>query len=121
VAEIPDTSPQQKRLIKLFDEGKCDELSVGYELLRDPKTHEVYHGDIDEVSLVTEAHFRGCRALVKAGKKSGADAHKGSRYGTTYRHVRAGAKSKVQKKQKKIERTRQKRERERQEKKRAFF
>jgi len=89
VAEIPCDSPAQERLIKWFDEGKCDELSIGYELLRDPRTHEVYHGDIDEVSLVTEAHFRGCRALVKAGRKSEANATE-KRFTTEYRRVRCG-------------------------------
>lgn len=90
LAEIPCNSPAQERLIKWFDEGKCDELSIGYELLRDPRTHEVYHGDIDEVSLVTEAHFRGCRALVKAGRKSEAGG-RDKRFTTEYRRgVRAG-------------------------------
>jgi hypothetical protein len=89
VAEVPCDSDLGKAAISLIDNGTCAEFSVGYGLYRDPVTKEVKHGDIDEVSFVTQAHFRGCKVGVRAGKRDG-PANTQAPY-TAYRTVRGGA------------------------------
>lgn len=71
IGEIPNNGPDDyyaRAAISLIDNGACQELSVGYPLERNPKTKEVTHLGIDEVSFVTEAHFRGCKVNVRANK-----------------------------------------------------
>lgn len=57
-----------RKAIEFVDSGECHELSVGYPLARNAKTKEVVHGKIDEISIVPEAHFRGCKVSIKAGR-----------------------------------------------------
>jgi len=62
------TGPGRKA-IEFLDSGLCQELSVGYELMRNDATKEVIRGKIDEISLVPEAHFQGCKVHITAGRK----------------------------------------------------
>ncbi len=66
----------------------CSELSVGYGLERNEETTEVFHNDIDEISLVPEAHFRGCKVRLSASR--GPTHKKGKGITTTFRTIRAG-------------------------------
>jgi hypothetical protein len=66
---IPGDSDYGRAAISLVDSGACQELSISYPLLRNPRTHEVSRMGVDEVSIVTDAHFRGCKVMVRAGKK----------------------------------------------------
>jgi hypothetical protein len=68
----------------------CNELSVGYGLERNEETTEVFHNDIDEISLVPEAHFRGCKVRLSASR--GPTHKKGPKISTTFRTIRAGSK-----------------------------
>lgn len=87
IAEIPGNDEYGRAAISLVDNGTCHELSVGYPLKRDPLTRVVSHGKIDEISFVDQAHFRGCKVNVKAGKRE--KKTKAAPY-TSYRVVRAG-------------------------------
>jgi len=91
IAEIPNDGPYGTAAINLMDNGTCEEFSVGYPIERDPVTKVVTLSPIDEVSMVNEAHFRGCRAAIKAHKRSGDNTsqQKLSAPYTTYRVVRA--------------------------------
>jgi hypothetical protein len=65
-AEVPADTPYQTEMIKLIDNGHCSDLSISYGVERDPDTGEVFQLPVDEISFVTEGHFRGCRVGVKA-------------------------------------------------------
>jgi hypothetical protein len=79
-----------QKAIQFLDSGDCHELSVGYALTRNDHTKEVERGTIDEISLVPEAHFRGCKVNVKAGRKHmGEDPGRQAPY-SYFRVVRAG-------------------------------
>lgn len=71
----------------------CSELSVGYGLERNEETTEVFHNDIDEISLVPEAHFRGCKVRLSASR--GPTHKKGKGITTTFRTIRAGSTKKT--------------------------
>ncbi len=89
-AEISGKGRYGQLAIDFVDSGACHELSVGYPLRRNPHTKEVHRLDIDEVSIVNEAHFRGCQVNVKAGRSaSGTKLPTEAPY-TMFRVVRAG-------------------------------
>src|SRR5208283_6040108 len=89
VARLDASTKYGKKAIEFLDSGECQELSVGYGLTRNDVTKEVSRGKIDEVSLVPEAHFRGCKVNVKAGRKGQPQERLVAPY-TFFRAVRAG-------------------------------
>ena len=89
VAKLYGNTKYGKKAIEFLDSGACQELSVGYQLTRNDVTKEVSRGLIDEVSLVPEAHFRGCKVNVKAGRKGQPKERLVAPY-TFFRAVRAG-------------------------------
>jgi|WetSurMetagenome_2_1015567.scaffolds.fasta_scaffold00112_34 hypothetical protein len=93
VATIKGDTKYGRKAIEFVDSGECHELSVGYGLHRDKHSKEVTHGNIDEVSIVPEAHFRGCQVNVKAGRsgQSTTESQKPRQAPyTIFRAVRAG-------------------------------
>ena len=70
VGRIYGNTMSGRKAIEFLDSGACHELSVGYPLIRNDRTKEVVHGHIEEVSLVPEAHFRGCKVSIKGGGQS---------------------------------------------------
>lgn len=73
-------------VIRNIDNGVLTDLSLGYILRRNPKTGQVSHKGIDEVSLCTESFFRGCEVSVTASKKQ---KHKTPVFSPTFRVVNA--------------------------------
>ena len=71
VAEVPAGPGNEygNAMATLIDNGTCSDLSISYPLERDPHTQVVRHGPVDEVSFVTEGHFRGSRVTVRASNK----------------------------------------------------
>lgn len=90
IARLYADTKYGKKAIEFLDSGACQELSVGYGLTRNDWTKEVSRGAIDEVSLVPEAHFRGCKVNVKAGRKGQPEERRVAPY-TFFRAVRAGS------------------------------
>jgi hypothetical protein len=70
LGELDGTTKYGRTAISLVDSGACHELSIGYPLTRDPVSKEVSRLGVDEISIVTEAHFRGCKVNVKAASAS---------------------------------------------------
>lgn len=68
--EVPNESRYHESMIQLIDSGRCSDLSISYGVERNPETGEVYHDKVDEISFVTEGHFRGCRVGVKASNST---------------------------------------------------
>jgi hypothetical protein len=91
IARLHGNTAYGRKAIEFVDSGACHELSVGYELTRNENTKEVSRGNIDEVSLVPEAHFRGCKVNIKAGRAAGTLEPRQAPY-TFFRAVRAGKK-----------------------------
>lgn len=93
VAEVPAgrENAYGNAIASLIDNDSCSELSIGYPLERNPVTHEVRHMGVDEVSFVTDGHFRGCRVNVKASRGQ-PDRRAGRR--TEFRAVRKEEKAK---------------------------
>lgn len=69
-AEVPNESRYHASMIRMIDDGTCSDLSISYGVERNPDTGEVYHDKVDEISFVTEGHFRGCRVGVKASNST---------------------------------------------------
>jgi len=70
LGELDGSTKYGRTAISLVDSGACHELSIGYPLMRDPVSKEVSRMGVDEISIVTEAHFRGCKVNVKASKET---------------------------------------------------
>lgn len=87
VAKLRGDTKYGRKAIEFVDSGECHELSVGYPLVRNHRTREVKRAGIDEVSLVPEAHFRGCKVSIKAGRSE--VVQRVAPY-TIFRAVRAG-------------------------------
>jgi len=78
IGNVPAGNKFQNAVISLIDNDVISDLSIGYPLERNKKTGEVVHLGVDEVSFVTDGHFRGCKVSLKANeRKPGPDLSKG--------------------------------------------
>jgi hypothetical protein len=69
--ELDGSTAYGKQMIEFLDDGVCHELSIGYPLWRDDATGEVSRLGVEEISIVPQAHFRGCKVNIQAASAAG--------------------------------------------------